>query len=245
VTVAGLPGDRRPFARRVVERAWRASGGIPRTRSLILFHFDLTLLPDGPGSAAVRLVSAADVRARAPYKDGWYSRDRALERLAKGYRLFALCDEREDVCFGWVERHTAEMQWLGLQLHLPQDVAYLSGLYTSPQKRGQGLGMRMVLERLRHCSREQCTHVLVAIDPANTASLEMHKRLGFHAYERVDYYRAFYVKGYRITSIPAGKSRHRVSVAGGPQDLWKAFWPAPGDIADTEPGHARVTAGRS
>ena len=52
-------------------------------------------------------------------------------------------------------------------------------VYVHRDHRGRGLG-RMLLERVVTLGREREVHVLVgAIDAANTASIELHRRVGF------------------------------------------------------------------
>lgn len=52
-------------------------------------------------------------------------------------------------------------------------------VYIAPKYMGQGLGKQLLLALIDHAKRHQVHVMVAAIDHANTASIHLHKKLGF------------------------------------------------------------------
>ena len=211
---------------RLAERISERLGCTRRVRSLIFLWLDLTAMPtDARSEPFLRLVSAADVRRWSRYADGWFTRDKALERLQRGCQLFVLQEGGTDACYGWVERDSVQIRWIPLLFNLPADVAYLTGLYTVPEMRKRGLALRTWSAVAQRCKRVGAKYLFVVVDSENTASLRLHEKLGFHAYQRIDYRRVFFLRCYRVTAAGSRSSHRWLGFSSGPTDAWRAFCP--------------------
>ena len=209
----------------LAERIWEKLGNTSSTRSSVFLLLDLATVPsEAAGDPGLRLVSASDVRSSARYADGWYTRDAALARLEDGTQLFALHRGGLDLCFEWAGRGIVENQWMRLRMRLPEDVVYLHALYTPPHMRGQGLALRTVSGIIQHCKRAGDRWVFVGVEPGNTTSLRLHRRLGFREYQRIDHRRFFSANYYAVRAADSRGHRRWLGFSWGPDDLWRTFW---------------------
>jgi ribosomal protein S18 acetylase RimI-like enzyme len=214
------------FASRLARSCCAWLGRSLGTRSLIFLQWDLPSesAPEG-GDADIRRVTAAEIRSWPDKVDGWYAREAALARMARGCELFVLRHEGHDACFGWVERGRGKIVSIQLPLSLPPEVAYLTALYTVPEFRRKGLARRTWLGLSRYCRRMGASRVFVVIDPTNEASLLLHRSMGFRDYQRIDYNRVLFLNCYRVRPTEGGKAAVWLCPSDGPAALWRSCWP--------------------
>lgn len=216
-----------PMWRRLATKLWQRLGNTTTARSLIFFHKGLETLPASTESEPyLRLASPAEVRTQRAYCDGWYSQERALARLEEGCQLFILQEDGTDACFGWLEWMNAENLWVRLPFSLPRDVAYATGLYTTPASRGRGLMLRLYAAMAHRAKKQGARHLFAVVDVRNTASRRLHQRLGFQEYQEMAYRRCFFVNCYSVRAADSEQHRRWITLLPrGPADLWRAFWP--------------------
>lgn len=221
------------LARKTAQGVLYRLGFVLSTRSLVFLKLDVAALPPGDVSEpAMHSISVADVRAQPLFSDGFYSREKTLDRLAQGHELFAIKHDGANACFGWMEQSRIEIKWTRLHFDMPRDVVYLGGLYTVPEMRGCGLASRMWLTLGQRCKNQGARHLLVTIDPLNTPSRQLHRKLGFSEYQIVHFKRFAFFNYYRVQDTQSRVCRRWVTLFGCPPELWKTFWPG----AELNPG---------
>ncbi len=197
--------------------------GQPRT--LVFMRLTLPRMEDHSSVGAdFHLVTSQEVMGWSAYDDGYFTREQALCRLESGCQLYVLQRQGRNVCFGWAERGTVDMRWLNLRLCLPDDVVYLSCLYTPPQFRRQSCAFRLWRAVAHHWKERGATCAIVAVNPQNAPSLWLHERVGFKTYQTITYRRWPGLGCYTIQH-PCGRLRRRYTMACTvPTDLWSTFW---------------------
>lgn len=221
------------FASRLARLGRTWLGGTHGTRSLVFLQWDPPSESASEGNDAdIRRVTPAEIRSWPDKADGWYTREAALGRMARGCELFVLRHEGRDACFGWVERERGEIRWIRLPLSLPPEVAYLTALFTVPEFRRKGLARRTWIGLSRYCRRMGASRLFVVIDPTNEVSLRLHRSMGFRDYQRIDFSRVLFVNCYRVRSTETGELTVWVGPSDGPAALWRSFWPPDSPAAE-------------
>ena len=64
------------------------------------------------------------------YKDIWYTKEQALDKLGRGHFLFLAKDKNTNIFYGWAELLDIKIPYLGIKkLRVPSNVGYLSRFY--------------------------------------------------------------------------------------------------------------------
>jgi len=194
-------------------------------RTFVFMRLDLTHLPERPpGTLGFHLASRDDIESEADYYDGWATREDAVERLREGHQLFLVRQHGKIICFAWSERHKMRIRCLALESPIPDSLVYLTGVYTVPTMRGQGLAYRLRLETAHYWKLQGCTHAMLAVDRENTASLNLQRKLGYRPYQIVHFRRIGSARFYRVERTDSSETRRFIGLRHGPANLWKTFW---------------------
>lgn len=207
-------------------RAFAKVASLWRPRTMVFLRLDLERLPvRPPGPFRFEMPSVGDLQNESCYFDGWATADEAAGRLQDGHRLFVVREEGEIVCCAWGETGRARVRFLNLEFTLPANVAYQTGVFTVPAMRNRGLAYNLRLETAHYWRLQGCEYLIVVVDPRNTASLKLQRKLGYERYQTIEYRRLGWLRVYRVERDGCRESRRFVSFGRGPLELWKTFWP--------------------
>lgn len=126
-------------------------------------------------------LAAGDVERYLALRRG-ATRSQFAERLAAGYRAWALAASAPDGALGtvaWVARERGWLAFLALPLPLAPGETYVFDTYTSPALRGRGLQPALLAAVLAAAQRSGATRASAAIEPHNRPSVRAFERLGF------------------------------------------------------------------
>lgn len=85
----------------------------------------------------------------------------------------------------WVATEVAWIEYLGRELALAADEAYLFDAFTDPAMRGQAIAPALSAELLRRLRKEGCRRALRCTLPENAAALRAHAKAGFQIVARM------------------------------------------------------------
>jgi len=171
-----------------------------------------------------RLPSLMDVVDNPDYWDGWCTRNAAVKRLRQGCTLFVVQHDGINACFGWSECKYVHISWFDLRFSIPNNVVYNTFLYTVPEMRGKGIGSQLWYDMASYWKNKKYQYIFVVIDPNNSASLSLHKRLGYQLYQTVHYRRRFFLRCYHTVSARTGEQLRHLSLFHMPKHIWNTFW---------------------
>jgi ribosomal protein S18 acetylase RimI-like enzyme len=196
------------------------------SRELLFLRLDLRSLPDNAGASATFFMpSLPEVENDRTFYDGWHTHDQAVLCLRSGRILFVERRDGKNVCFGWSTRNRVSLYWFDVHFPIARDVAYCTCLYTEPLYRGRGIGSQLWREIAFYWKQQGIRHLLVVIDPQNTASIRLHRSMGFLAYQSVRYRRYGFLRHYLARDLCGNRSKHWLSVFRSPDAVGTVFWP--------------------
>lgn len=107
------------------------------------------------------------------------ARTRVSEALWAGQTCFTARHEGRIVSAAWITSRRAWIDYLGCELELDADEAYLSDAFTLPAYRGQGIAPALCLQQLRHLRQAGYRRVIRGTVPENQSALHAHAKSGF------------------------------------------------------------------
>lgn len=192
--------------------------------ALIFQKIDLNnVLADCSESYSFIIATVDDIQKEPDYYDSSFSRANAIRYMQKGHRLFVLKENEKMVCFIWVETKSVQIPCFDLHFNIPEDMAYLAGLYTLPGYRNRGLAYKLKKEVMLYLKKEGFNHLIAAANPNNATALELNKKLGFKKYQSVHYRRYWFLKYYCIKKFNSNQQKRFITVLKAPDIIWKAF----------------------
>ncbi len=209
-----------------IKRLFHQLGFIIATRSVIFLKIDLNnILTDCNEPYSFLVATADDIQEELDYKDGWFKRERALSSIQNGHRLFVLKENEKMVYFLWADLKSVQIKWLDIHFSLPEDVAYITGVYTLPEYRNRGIGYKLKKEMIQYLKKEGFNYLIEIVDPTNTTALKIDKRLGFKEYQSVHYKRYWFLKYYCVNKYNSDQQKRFFGVTGRKSQniIWKAF----------------------
>jgi ribosomal protein S18 acetylase RimI-like enzyme len=197
-------------------------------RTLIFLFVDLNSEnTESARSHALSIFSAEDIfELGDKYDDGFFSRTKALSRLSVGHRLFVLKEGQKMAFSLWVEKEGATIWWFNdLPLILPNTVAYMSAVYTSPEFRNRGIASKIKREVFGLLKNEGIARVIEVINPNNSIALRVDRRLGFKDYQVIRYRRYWFIRYYLIHKVNSDECRRLITMFRSPKNIWDAYLP--------------------
>jgi len=210
-----------PFLRLVASKL----GFLLFEHTLIFYKIDLKDIPkEAPAAFDLQIASIEDIEKEDSYENSFFSKKQAIYRLRLGHRLFVLKSGDKIAYYCWVEQEKAAIWWFGLSLDLPKEVVYLSGTYTLPAFRGQGIAQRGQREILRRLKPEGVQFAFAAVHPDNLSPQKILKKSGFKEYQTVTYKRYWQIRHVIVTKAGSSTRRSYVRLFSFPKGIWRAFW---------------------
>lgn len=206
-----------------LKHAAERMGFVFLSRSLIFFQIDLNGLRSPEERHCFSLASKDDVDGNENYYDGWFERRVASERLRNGHRLFVYKIKEKTAYYEWVETGNACINWFNLDFRLPEDVAYITGLYTAPEARGRGIAYKVGRDVLCHLKAEGFKRAILVINPSNGVSIRMNCRLGFHPYQTVHYSRWCFLIRSRVCKYNSDEHKSFITLLKADKRIWNWF----------------------
>ena len=195
-------------------------------RSLIFLHLDLNnLTNDLEQPYSFFMPVTADIEKSKCYYGNLFSLQTAVHRLQCGHLLFVLKDKDKDkfIYYLWAEKNDATIYWFDLRFKIPQNMLYITGIYTEPLFRNKGIGTKLKKEILHYLKGKGYRHVIEVVNPFNVAALSIDKKLGFKKYQIVTYKRYWHIKYFKVQKFDSENLKKLVALFKTPQDLWKTF----------------------
>jgi len=194
-------------------------------RTLVFVHLDLKNIQSKlEESHNFSIATVDDIQYQQDYDDGWYDKKTAIERIENGHRLFVFKEKERMIYFVWIENKVT-IKWFNLHFDLPSDLVYHTGEYTLPQYRGKGIPSKIKIDVYNYLKKDGIKHVICVIDPLNTISLKINKRIGFKEYQIAVYRRFWLFKYYRVQKYNSSHYKTFICVFKSPEDLWQVFLP--------------------
>jgi len=195
------------------------------SRSLIFLVLDLKDIPDDVKKPySFHIATLADIQNEQDYNDGFFSKEEAIYRLKIGHHLFVLKKNNKMVYSLWVEQKNAAFWWYNnLPIHMPKNIAYISGIHTLPNFRGQGISFNSKKEIFQYLRDNGVSHIIGAVHSANSTALKLNKRFGYQEYQTINYKRYWHIRCYTVKKANSNESKTFISLFRSPKDIWKTF----------------------
>lgn len=207
-----------------LKQVFRKLGFENFSRSLVFMVLDLKNVPDVRKSYSFQIATIDDVQNDPDYNDGFFTKGEALSRLKKGHQHFILRKDKEIIYSLWAEQENVAVWWFGdLQINLSENMAYMSGAYTSPDYRGQGVYYRFTKEIFNYLREKGITHIIAGVHPANSTVLNLNKKLGYKPYQTITYKRYWHIRRYIVQKFNSDDCKAYTTIFKAPKDIWKTF----------------------
>ncbi len=194
-------------------------------RNLIFFHFDLNnITNDFKKPYTFHPATIEDVKRAQNYYERWFTKNEAIQRLKNGHRLFVLFSENEMVFMRWIDFKKVVINYFDLHFDIPDNFAYVTGVYTAPEFRRKNIGFKMANEINHYLKNNRINHTFSVVDPENTAALKLNKKLGGKEYQFVNYKRYAFIRYYCVKKY--NSSQHKIFInilRKRDNDIWKCF----------------------
>ena len=201
--------------------------GVFIKKDRLLFELDLKndYVPSRTASKDLRLVMIVkeDVEQADEFFDGWFKKEKVLERLEKGHVLFAVKVDGQMVFYQWIEFSVMVLPSIDLFYSLPEDTAYIAYTYTEPEYRGRGIATSAKALLLDYLYTEGYRKILLMIAPQNIASQKVNQKVGFTAYQAVNYRKILFMKYYVVKDSETGQRKVFWAMKNSPRELWRTF----------------------
>ena len=236
LTVKHAPMIRETIARAVNfcrERGWirfylrlfNHLGFVSYSRTLIFLQLDLDGIPaDGVDCGRLLATTLDEVQKKQDYDDGWSRhKEDAMDRLQRGHHLFRVEENGKWVSSQWVETKEGIIPYFDMRLRLPEDTVYITHVYTPRERRGSGIAHELGRRISQYLKRDGYRRSVIVIDPTNTASIRLARKLGYREYQVVHYIRVWFLKYYRIVKYEENLQKRYFGVFKSPTSVWRAF----------------------
>lgn len=111
--------------------------------------------------------------------------DAVTSRLARGHLCHVARTDEEIVAACWSTTLKVFVDYLGCELDLGDDAAYLYDAFTAPAWRGRGVASILCAHQLSALRAEGLTRALRATWPENRSALRAHAKSGFRPVRRL------------------------------------------------------------
>ena len=201
--------------------------GVFRKKDRLLFELDLKndYIPSitAPNNLHLVRIVKEDVEQAEDFFDGWFKQDKVLERLEQGHILFAVKFDGQMVFYQWIELSTMVFPSIDLFFSLPADTACMAYTYTEPEYRGKGIASSAKPLLLDYLYTQGYRKIVLLIAPTNIASQKVNQKVGFKAYQAVNYRKILGLKFYAVKDSQTGQRKVFWAMKDSPQELWCTF----------------------
>jgi GNAT superfamily N-acetyltransferase len=168
---AGLHGVGAQLRQRLVDPAYR------RVRYLIVERVvsELKEVPPPPG-VRIAPLAAPDSPLLAPLLTAQALREVPARLASDGRACLVAWKEGRPIGVDWISRDV-DLELDGLEVPLPADAVYTSGLFVSPGERGHGVGAALVSRAGSWARDWGCSRIWSAAAPGNPAALPVIERV--------------------------------------------------------------------
>lgn len=209
----------------LLKRVWYRLGFPYLNRALIFLKLDLNNIPNELNrSDSFYIVKMDEIRNEQDYYDGWFSKKEAIQRLKNGNRLFVSKINGRAATYLWAEKEKATVNWFDLHMHLPEDTVYITGAYSVPEIRRKGFAFKIFKDVVNYYKNEGYNKAICVINPSNSASLKMSKKLGFKEYQIIHFKRFLFIKYFAVKKFGSNQKKIFVSVFHTPKNIWNIFF---------------------
>jgi ribosomal protein S18 acetylase RimI-like enzyme len=192
--------------------------------AVIFMVLDLNDIPDDIKEPySFYQATVADVQQAEDYNDGWFAKKEALSRLQNGHRLFVFKEKETTIYFLWAETKKVTLNWLAMDLSIPEDMLYISGAFTLPEFRNRGIASKLKKEIFHFLKKEGIKKLIGVVIPSNTTALLIDKKLGFKEYQTITYKRYGYFRHYKVQKFNSGECKTFITLFKAPKDIWITF----------------------
>lgn len=155
--------------------------------------------------------------------DSWFTKEEALARFEKGYRLFVIRENDRVIASEWVEFKEVRISSLELLFHIPENAAYMTGRYTVPELRGKGFASQVDRGIFQYLKKKDYKYCLGLTDKTNVAALALNRRTGWKDYQLVNYTRFWFVKYFCVDKSNSNKQKVFITLFKAPEKMWNVF----------------------
>jgi hypothetical protein len=169
------------------------------------------------------IASEEDIN-QGDFEDIWNTREQALEGFRKGHLLFLAKYKTGVAFYGRIELLNISEPLLGVdEIRIPEDVGYISGLYTPPKYRGRLLIFRASKLSEKYLLEHTKVRKLFGVTAADNADMKRISRLrGYVPYQYVIYLRILRIKIYIVTP-PERSPLGLVKIFFNNSSFWNAY----------------------
>lgn len=200
-------------------------GFVHFTRSLVFLKLDLAELPmSSRADFNFDILNADDIKNESEFDNGYFSKEQSIYRLLNGHKLFVLRKDQRIIYYLWAEYKNASVWWFdNMPLCLEEDAALISGAYTIPEFRGQGIAITLKKEIFAYLKNMGIKYLIGVVHQNNIIALKIDKKLGFKEYQKIDYSRYWHIRRYKVQDFNSKEIKNFVTILKAPKDLWKTF----------------------
>ncbi len=203
------------------------------TKKLIFFELDLQknfLALSNADNVDFVKIKPQELEFVEEYHDGWFDREKALQRLEQGHLLFVMKDQQNIAFFQWIELHRTKIPSIDLfSITLPEKTACMAYIFTKAEYRGRGFASKAKPLVLHYLQEQGYLSIFLVIAPENSISQQVNKKVGFKEYQIVTYRKflfrnSVFFKYYVVKDWTSWRRKVSWSNKKAVQDeIWKAF----------------------
>ena len=171
-------------------------------KQLIVSNLDLT------DNLDIRIALKEDI-IDEEYKDIWYTKKQAIEKLSKGHILFLAKNGNTNIFYGWVELLDIKIPWLWIKkLCIPPDIGYMSRFYVLLQFRDQSISKQVLRFIEKYLlDNTPVNKIFCVTAPDNLASNKLFATGSYTSYQHIVYFNLIGFKLYVVRSLEDKKRR--------------------------------------
>ena len=133
---------------------------------------------------------------------GWLSRKESETLLREqGFILCAAFCKNQIIGNCWLEVKRCDLSFFDMYQQLPNDVAYISRVFVSPEVRNSGIAGKLILFALSRACLFGKAYGLICCVPENGIMLRLLPMLGGKCVGRVSYIRIMWFRLYRLALV--------------------------------------------
>ncbi len=125
------------------------------------------------------------------------------------------------VHYQWVETKKAYI--FKLPITLPEDMCYMTGVFTIPQHRNKGIASKIKLQVCNYLKEKGFNQITEIVNASNSTALKIDKRLGFREYQIVHYKRRWHFRYFVVYDISGKRRKTYITIFKFPKHIWKTY----------------------
>jgi hypothetical protein len=176
---------------------------------------------DYTGGLHIDIASEEDIDEE--YRDIWYAKEQALDKLRRGHFLFLAKDKNTNIFYGWAELLDIRIPWLKVRkLRVPSNVGYISRFYVPPQYRGRLISKRASKVIDRYLLKNTTVNTMFCVtSPDDRVSNGMVVACGYVPYQHLRFFQIMGLKLYIVKSLGGGTTIKKIFIQN--TDFWNVL----------------------